>query len=180
MRFLIGITLILNLLYSGHVAAVELHKDLAVFKIQKKTIFYTDLKLYSSHLNKFRCLQGQSAILKVLKLNRKYMRKLPRLKPSYQSLEEKKDYLLSLLKLIKMQVYTSRYSISISRDRISQLPSKKCGVNSFNKWPNELKSLFQMELYLRERFTKDSIQDNKELRLFVDSVDNKIDHALYF
>ena len=180
MRFLLTLIFAITLLNFNSLKANVVHKDLAIFKIQKKSVFYSDLKKYTKNLRKFRCLRRNSAILDVLKLNKRKLPRLPKLQAKYQSLQNYQVYLQNIIKLIKMQVFTSRYSISVSQKEISKMPIKRCGIPQFSKWSQELKSLFQMDLYLMERFPKENKKDIKELKLFVDSVNNKIDHVIYY
>ena len=79
-----------------------------------------------------------------------------------------------------MQVFSSRYKVNVSSKQIANIRTKKCGAPKFKNWSNELKSLFQMELYILERFPVTSQTDSDELNQFLESVDKKIKHAIYF
>ncbi len=177
MRF----SLILGLLFSlSSAAETSIIDDMAIFKIQKKTIFYSDLKNYLREYKSFRCLQKSSRILKNLRIDQKNIRKIPNVLPNYKSLDRHQTFIEGLIKLIKLQVYSSRYNVSISKKQLSRINTKKCGVGPFPKWSNELKSLFQMEYYILERFPTKRKGGDKELTLFIQSVDEKIDHDIFY
>lgn len=155
-------------------------QDMALFKIQKKTIFFSDIKVYLKEFKTFRCLHSHSRILNSLKLNTKNLKNIPKLRSNYKSIEKQKPFITNVIKLIKMQVFSSRYKVNVSSKQIANIRTKKCGAPKFKNWSNELKSLFQMELYILERFPVTSQTDSDELNQFLESVDKKIKHAIYF
>jgi hypothetical protein len=158
---------------------VQIH-DMALFRIQKKTVFYSDLKIYLKEYKAFRCVQRDSRILTNLNLDSKSINKIPNVRPSYKSISRNKIFLNNVIKLIKMQVFSSRYNVSVSSKLLARIKTKRCGLPQFAKWSNELKSLFQMELYVLERFPIKMKGEDKELNLFIDTVNNKVKHATYF
>jgi hypothetical protein len=180
LRFLIIFVFIS--LFSQVVTANNVHyyEDVALFRIQKKTVFFSDLRIYLKEYNSFRCLQRNSRILSNLKLDFKSIDKVPRLEPNYKSINLHKNFLNGVIKLIKMQVFSSRHNVSVSSKLLAHMNTKKCGLPKFSKWSNELKSLLQMELYVLERFPLNNKNDYKELNLFIDSVNDKVKHAVYF
>jgi hypothetical protein len=156
------------------------YEDMALFRIQKKTVFYSDLKVYIKEFKAFRCLQKNSRILSNLKLDSKSIGNIPRLRSNYKSIKKNGEFVYSLIKLIKMQIFSSRYNVSVSSKMLENIKTRRCGVAKFSTWSNELKSLFQMELYILERFPIKTNTEDLELNLFIKSVNDKVKHATYF
>ncbi len=167
-------------LFSTAFAEKILYQDRVLFKVNKKTVFLTDFKIYMKEYELFKCLQENSQVLKVLKLNDHLT--LPKLlfKKKNSLPEIEKKHIQKLIKLIKLQVFSSRYKATLGADFLKALPQKKCQAPPFSDWGQELKSLFQMELYVLERFPQGKGRAPKELELFLQSVDKKIEHTSYF
>jgi hypothetical protein len=168
-------------IFSAHGEKTEIQvKDVAVFRIQKKTIFFSDLEVYLKEFKKFRCLYKHSRILNSLKLDYKNLNKIPKIRASYNSIDRQKIFVNNVIRLIKMQVFASRYKVNVSSKQIASIKTMQCEAAHFKTWSNELKSLLQMELYILERFPITRQSDNKELDQFIESVDKKIKHAVFF
>jgi len=155
--------------------------DMAVMKIDKNPILYSDFKKFMRELRSFRCLFNDSVALKSLSLDRKSVPRLPIPKMSRTSFEKRRELMGRVARLIKTQVYSSQFKLSVNAGEISRLEKKRCLKGSFRAWPRDVRSLILVEFYLRERFLGQNRENVKsDISAFIDSIDKKISHDLYF
>ena len=180
MRYLILLLLFINTAMAE--SAPELvDADMAVMKIDKNPILYTDFQKFMKDLNSFRCLFNDSEALKSLRLDHKNVDKLPALRMSKSTFGKNRDFMIKLVKLIKTQVYSSQFKLSVDGSEIRVLEKKKCLKGKFSTWSQDVRSLILVEFYLRERFLGQNRENVKQdISAFIDSIDKKITHDLYF
>lgn len=180
MRYLIILLFITNVAWS-ETAPKLVDSDMAVMKIDKNPILYSDFKRFMRDLNGFRCLFSRSIALKSLGLDRKNYTRYPSFKMSKASFEKKREFINRVVRLIKTQVYSSQFKLSVDGSEIRTLEKKKCLRGRFASWSNDVRSLILVEFYLKERFLGQK-RDNlkQDISSFIDSIDKKISHDLYF
>ncbi|MCO4793439.1 MAG: hypothetical protein KC493_07000 [Bacteriovoracaceae bacterium] len=155
--------------------------DMAVMKIDQNPILYSDFNKYMSNLKLFRCMIKNSISLDAIKLDRKSHPKFPRFKMRRSSLNGKRKFIQKLVKLIKTQVYSSQFKLSVDKSAIKKIEKRRCTKGGFKKWPDDVRSLVLVEFYLRERFLDQERKNVKsDINQFIDSIDKKIPHDLYF
>jgi hypothetical protein len=154
---------------------------MAVMKIDNNPILLSDFKRFLKDLRAFRCLFGKSTALNSLGLDRKNYRRYPSFKMSKISLEKDREFIRRVIRLIKTQVYSSQFKLSVDGSDIRNLEKKRCLKGHFSSWSNDVRSLILVEFYLKERFLDQNRENfKKDISSFIDSIDKKISHDLYF
>ena len=154
---------------------------MAVMKVDKTPILYTDFKKFMGELRAFRCLFEDSLALKSLALDQRSIPRLPLIKMSRDSFKKRRGLIGKIVRLIKAQVYSSQFKLSVEATEISRLEKKRCLKGRFKSWPQDVRSLILVEFYLRERFLGQNRKNVKQdISTFIDSIDKKISHDLYF
>ncbi len=180
MRYLIIFLLLINTAMAES-APKLVDADMAVMKIEKNPILYSDFEKFMKDLKAFRCLFDDSVALKALGLDRKNFRKLPVFKMSRNSFEKNRPFMQRVVKLVKTQVYSSQFKLSVDASEIQALQKRRCLKGTFSKWPQDVRSMILVEFYLRERFLGQKREDLKQdISSFIESIDKKISHDLYF
>ena len=145
--------------------------DQAVFRLSESVYMISDIPPYLNALGTIRCFKGKSLLLNSFGLNKT----LPSYHQLKKSLVKNEKFLLKLLKMIKVEKFTNNKKIDLSLEELKPLHIGKCANNNWKKWPVRLKSLLHTEFYLRKRY-----EDQSQLNLFLDTIDKKYDHNLFF
>lgn len=156
--------------------------DRAIFRIENKVYFISDLNKDNKQLNKLRCMKNNSVLLNALSLSSDDYSKILKLPTELDKLQSNKELLYRLTRLYKVQSFATNRKVSIDVEKLKEWGIAKCVGESWNKWPDQLKTLIKTELYLRDRFI---IKDGKELdvtslKSFLSSIDKKTKHFNFF
>lgn len=184
MRFNLLLVLILLFIHkplSGEEAPKLIFQEMAIMKIGDKPVFFSEFNAYLKSLEQFRCLVDHSTALDSIDLDKKKMPVVPEIKFGRKPFEENREFVLKVAKLIKLQVYSNQFKLSLDSKIIQGLNKKKCLKEKFPSWPTEVKSMIQLEYYLRERFFGQKQKEVKtDVAQFVESINKKISHELFF
>lgn len=154
-----------------------LKEDVLVFRVQTRQVFFENLKSYLSHLKDFKCLFPEPRLLSLAEVD--LGRALSLREQSVGAVQKSPEVVKSLMRAILAQVYSNSLTLSLERDFDLSLPLQKCGLGRFGSWNNELKSLVQAELYLRQGDEKPSKIDAAARMLYYQNIDQKMDYEFY-
>lgn len=152
-------------------------EDILVFRVQTRQVFFSNLKVYLSHLDDFNCLFPQAKLLKLSGVDYKQLEILK--KQSIADVQQFSETYKKLMHLILAQVYTNSLKLSLERDFDLKLALDKCGLKRFGSWDNELKSLVQAELYMRQGDERPTRFDSESRQRHYQKIDQKMDYEFY-
>lgn len=152
-------------------------EDFLVSRIQSRQIMFTQLNTYQKHLKKFTCLFDQSHILNLAQLTPAQVSELGELEAS--KAKEKPEFLKKFIRVILLQVYNNSMQLELGADFDLQFPLKKCDLGRFASWDNELKSLVQAELYLRNLKSGAFVVNKSTRKTYFEQVEEKIDYEFF-
>lgn len=175
------VALALSLGVSGHLSSQEnskvIQEDILVFRVQSRQVFLSNLKVYLTHLKDLHCLFPDSRLLKISETD--YGQVVSIQNQSVGQVQKAPENARQLMRLILAQVYTNSLKLSLERDFDLKLPLDKCGLGRFGSWNNELKSLVQAELYMREGSERPSSFQKKARQRYFQTIDEKMDYEFY-
>lgn len=154
-----------------------LKEDVLAFRVQTRQVFLSNLKVYLTHLKDFHCLFPDSRLLKISGANYKDVVSVQN--KSVSDVQKSPEQVEKLMNLILSQVYTNSLQLSLERNFDLGLPLEKCKLGRFGSWNNELKSLVQAELYMREGSERPSRFTQKARQRYYQMIDEKMDYEFY-
>ena len=150
-------------------------EDVLVMRLQSKNLFLSDLKTYAQSVKTFQCLYPQAQILKLTKANQDQLQKLLSLKS--QEVSENAELITVFRRLLSIQILNNAQNFSVAADFDLSLKRSSCGVGRFSTWDNELKSLVQAELVMRQSLEQ---MNEAEKKSFQSSFEQTVDQAINF
>lgn len=150
-------------------------EDVLVMRLQSKNLFLSDLKSYAQSVKTFQCLYPQAQILRLTKVSSDQLQKLLNLKA--QKVSQNLELITIFRRLLSLQILNNAQSFSAEADFDLLLNRSRCGVGRFSSWDNELKSLVQAELVMRESLEK---MNEAQKKSFQNSFEQSMDQAINF
>lgn len=137
-----------------------------VFKVEDKVFLLSDIRKLGIELEHFRCLLPQSSVLANLGLDKQHVEKIPDfLGVGMTDLQEEAHYLDKVLKLMKLEFFSSKNNFVLDAKKMSALKNEECGLRkNYDEWPKDLRELFLLETFWNDRFAPEMIRlSEKEL-----------------
>jgi len=165
------IILLLTLLSSFEVLsdvspAKVIAQDKAIYRIENQIYFQRDINKIVGSLKKMSCLRS-SVLLKTLSISKKDL--------NSKSSQSKLDKILSYYKL---KTLVLKKSAVFSINDLKKPGFFKCFGNNLDNWSDEEKLLARAEFFLRKKF--DDKLNEKQLKIYLNSVNNSIEHQQFF
>lgn len=151
-------------------------RDYAVFRVETKAYFLSDVNRLMGNLEHLHCFSGHSILFNLLP-NNAWKRPLPM---RAETLEDKKNQalFLGLIDLVKVVHFVENRHIDLIGKEF--VWPKKCGRVG-KKIPLELRSLANTYYYLKDRFKADVGKKGKTaFGPFVETIKSKTKHFEFF
>ncbi len=153
--------------------ASELVKDKAVFTVDKRAFFMSDVKRYISSFERLNCLYSDSLLSIAAELEGDDRKELFQNKLTSKNID-------GVIKVIKISQFAdSQVSLDFS-NLWKSFGQQRCLKNGPAGWSHDLKLMFLAETFLRERFQKRMRErGSSDLILFGSSISKKYKHHVF-
>lgn len=160
-----------------------LFKDTAVFRVQEKVYFLTDLKEYQGVVRSIDCIRPRPFLLKVLKLNRKVLPPFPKNLANFD-IQSRALVWRDLLPLMKLWQFLSPEGRRVTKKELKGLGEFRCSVAMLNRPSRAMREFFVLNQYFLDRYGKTTLVGKEggmsSARTFVEGINKKLEHHLFF
>ena len=170
---------------------VLISRDAAVFRIDEKVVFFSELWQLLSSIQTFSCLKKNSLLLSALNLMERPLPRWNKDAATEINLTEEYPLLMKIVTLVKVQSFVAAQKMHVA-DHFKEWRASGClaGVKDKNQveWEKELLPLFKAESFLYERFGRTATGDpiaaenstRSSIQLFFITLDKKFKHHVFF